>query len=68
MPVAAFWRMPCNVFNGVYAMDPLVCPGSIAPHVHTIAGSGAFGTNTTYDEMLNGCTTCAVTQDRSAYW
>lgn len=37
----AFCRMPCRTETGVARMDPIVDPGQIADHVHTIAGSGS---------------------------
>ena len=39
---AAFWRLPCRSQTGVARIDPLVDPGSIADHVHTIAGGGGM--------------------------
>jgi hypothetical protein len=37
---AAFWRMPCRSQTGIARMDPIVDPGQISAHVHTITGSG----------------------------
>lgn len=37
----AFWRMPCQTETGVARMDPLMDPGRIADHVHTVAGSSS---------------------------
>lgn len=38
----AFWRMPCQTETGVARMDPLMDPGRIADHVHTVAGSSSM--------------------------
>jgi len=66
---AAFWRMPCRSQTGIGRMDPLVDPGAISDHVHTIHGGGGFGTETDYDKLnSSSCTSCGVTEDKSAYW
>lgn len=36
--VDAFWRMTCGTIQ-TGRVDPIVSPGSIAGHVHTIAGA-----------------------------
>ncbi|KAF2717495.1 hypothetical protein K431DRAFT_333967 [Polychaeton citri CBS 116435] len=66
---AAFWRMPCRSRTGLGRIDPIVDPGTISSHVHAIHGGKNFGFNTTSDDLVDSsCTSCAVTQDRSAYW
>jgi len=42
--VEAFWRMVCGTVQ-VGRIDPIITPGGIAGHCHTIAGpnSKAFG-------------------------
>ncbi|EMC93842.1 hypothetical protein BAUCODRAFT_46702, partial [Baudoinia panamericana UAMH 10762] len=68
-----FWRMPCQR-TGIGRLDPLMDPGEIADHVHTIHGGGNFGLNTTYEDLAHppagpqNCTSCQVIQDKSAYW
>ena len=37
---SAFWRMPCRFQTGIGRVDPLMDPGKIASHVHTITGGG----------------------------
>lgn len=37
-PASAFWRLPCRGRLGVERMDPIVTPGEISPHAHTIHG------------------------------
>lgn len=66
----AFWRMPCRSETGIARMDPIMDKGEISDHVHTIAGSGKFSMDATYDDLTaeGACTSCAVTQDKSAYW
>ncbi|KAJ8128566.1 hypothetical protein O1611_g5067 [Lasiodiplodia mahajangana] len=65
----AFWRMECRGNTGVARIDPIVDFGKISGHAHTVQGSSAFGMSATYDDLVNGdCTSCAVKQDKSAYW
>ncbi|OJJ48972.1 hypothetical protein ASPZODRAFT_60273 [Penicilliopsis zonata CBS 506.65] len=68
-PTDAFWRLPCRGRTGVARMDPLVDPGMIAYHAHAVEGSGNFALSVTEDSLrASNCTSCAVLQDRSAYW
>lgn len=56
-----------EIFNG--RVDPVVYPGEISPHEHTVFGSSNFGPDST-GESLSGssCTSSKVKGDRSAYW
>ncbi|EED17740.1 conserved hypothetical protein [Talaromyces stipitatus ATCC 10500] len=64
-----FWRLPCKSRTVAARIDPIMSPGEINSHLHTIFGSGGFSPNVTQDDLLqSSCTSCAVTQDRSAYW
>ncbi|TVY13974.1 hypothetical protein LARI1_G009154, partial [Lachnellula arida] len=66
--VDAFWRMPC-VVSGRARLDPLKYYGAISDHMHTIHGSSGFSDTAATAELLAGdCTSCQVTQDKSAYW
>ncbi|KAL1880210.1 hypothetical protein VTK73DRAFT_6038 [Phialemonium thermophilum] len=66
---SAFWRMECRGRLGLARLDPLMSPGEISQHVHAIHGSSGFSESTSYEDLMNGdCTSCAVTQDKSAYW
>ncbi|PLB51955.1 hypothetical protein P170DRAFT_422884 [Aspergillus steynii IBT 23096] len=65
----AFWRLPCRGRSGLARMDPLMDPGKPSNHVHAIHGASSFAM--TVDEASlkeSECTSCAVTQDKSAYW
>ncbi|KAF7853657.1 hypothetical protein EAF04_010648 [Stromatinia cepivora] len=67
--VDAFWRLPCRSRSGLARIDPLVNPGAIAQHAHAVHGSSGFGKSSGYDDLLAGnCTSCEVSQDKSAYW
>ncbi|KAH6655168.1 hypothetical protein BKA67DRAFT_534104 [Truncatella angustata] len=66
---SAFWRMECRGRVALARIDPIMSLGSTAEHAHTIHGSSAFSESADTDELLAGnCTSCAVTQDLSAYW
>lgn len=44
-------------------------PGKPSSHVHSVHGSSAFSMDSDGDALQKGdCTSCAVTQDKSAYW
>ncbi|KAI1822004.1 hypothetical protein F4861DRAFT_425193 [Xylaria intraflava] len=65
----AFWRMECRGTTGTARIDPLIDFGKIASHSHAAHGSSAFGISSTYEDLIKGdCTSCAVKQDKSAYW
>ncbi|KAI5287429.1 hypothetical protein KEM52_001586 [Ascosphaera acerosa] len=65
----AFWRLPCRGRTGVARIDPIVDAGGPAAHAHALHGSGALGFNSDSDELRSAdCTSCAVTEDLSAYW
>ncbi|KAK4895020.1 hypothetical protein LTR27_006887 [Elasticomyces elasticus] len=66
--VDAFWRMNCAVIQ-TGRVDPVVNPGAIAAHAHSIVGGSNIGINSTYDTMTNSsCTSCELRSDKSAYW
>ncbi|KAF7163277.1 hypothetical protein CNMCM5623_008298 [Aspergillus felis] len=65
----AFWRLPCRGRSGLARIDPLMDPGKPSSHVHAVHGSGGFSMSATgADLKASSCTSCAVTQDKSAYW
>jgi Domain of unknown function (DUF1996) len=37
--VSAFWRMECRSRSGIARIDPIVSPGNISDHLHTVHGS-----------------------------
>ncbi|GAM82547.1 hypothetical protein ANO11243_005290 [Dothideomycetidae sp. 11243] len=65
---SAFWRMSCSlIMQG--RIDPIVNPGALAAHSHTITGGSNIGVNATYASLINSqCTSCEITADKSAYW
>ncbi|KAJ5198923.1 hypothetical protein N7472_004127 [Penicillium cf. griseofulvum] len=65
----AFWRLPCRGRSGLARLDPIVEPGEVSSHAHAVHGAGGFGMSSSQEELRNSdCTSCAVTEDKSAYW
>ncbi|KAI1331708.1 WSC domain-containing protein [Xylariaceae sp. FL0255] len=65
----AFWRLPCSSPVVVERADPIVYPGAIAPHLHTVMGSNAFNFTMDYEDTQTAtCSTCQAVEDLSNYW
>ncbi|KAM0753948.1 WSC-domain-containing protein [Meredithblackwellia eburnea MCA 4105] len=63
------FHRPCNAPVIVERADPIVSPGKISGHVHTISGASNIALNSTFETMrASDCTSCKVKQDLSAYW
>jgi Domain of unknown function (DUF1996) len=68
-PAFAFFRMPCSNPLVVERADPVVSPGALSGHVHTIMGGSGFGFAMDYAQArAAACSTCFVKQDKSNYW
>lgn len=66
---AAFFIMPCSKPVVVERADPIVNPGALSGHVHTIMGGNGFDFSMTYEQARAAtCSTCKVTADLSNYW
>ncbi|QIW99016.1 hypothetical protein AMS68_004534 [Peltaster fructicola] len=66
--VDAFWRMNCAVVH-TGRIDPIINPGTVSGHVHTIVGGSNVGVNSTYSSLTNSsCSSCEIQADKSAYW
>ncbi|ORY71110.1 uncharacterized protein BCR38DRAFT_404234 [Pseudomassariella vexata] len=77
LTASAFWRLECRGRLALARMDPMMSPDEDAAHAHAIHGSSdanpifnsGFSESASYDDLMNGdCTSCAITQDKSAYW
>ncbi|KAF7887425.1 hypothetical protein EAF00_009719 [Botryotinia globosa] len=65
-PALAFWRLPCQNPIVVQRSDPVISPGSVSGHVHTIMGGNGFGFSMNYaSTQASTCTSCT---DLSNYW
>jgi hypothetical protein len=57
----AFFRMSCPGPLVRERLDPIVNPGKIAGHVHTISGGSGFGPSMTYgDARAAKCSSCEI--------
>jgi hypothetical protein len=67
--VSAFWRLGCKGNLVVDRLDPIVNPGAVSGHTHTIVGGNAFGSSLSYEQTQQStCSTCTIKQDLSNYW
>ncbi|WWC97770.1 hypothetical protein V866_004656 [Kwoniella sp. B9012] len=49
--------------------DPIISPGGISGHLHSIVGSSSFKPSYEYQNSINGkCTSANVNVDKSNYW
>jgi len=68
-PAAAFWRLPCKSPIVVERSDPIVQPGQVSNHLHTIMGGNGFDFTMDYnDTQKSTCSSCTVIGDNSNYW
>ncbi|RMZ74765.1 hypothetical protein DV737_g5758, partial [Chaetothyriales sp. CBS 132003] len=68
-PAAAFWRLPCKSPIVVERLDPIVSPGAVSGHAHTIMGGNGFAPTMDYNStQASTCSSCTVTGDNSNYW
>jgi hypothetical protein len=57
----AFFRMSCPGRIVRTRLDPIVSPGGISGHVHTIAGGAGFSHSMTYESArAANCSSCTV--------
>lgn len=51
-------------------MDPIIEPGSVSGHVHTVMGASNFRNvlNTPEEQQKAACTTAPLQADKSNYW
>lgn len=50
-------------------LDPIVSPGEVSAHVHTVMGASNFGMNASGQLLRqSSCTTALIKGDLSAYW
>lgn len=70
LPTAhAFWRLPCVSPLVTERADPIVNPGAVSGHAHTIMGGNGFGFTMDYaDTQSSTCSSCTVKKDFSNYW
>ncbi|KAF2822058.1 WSC-domain-containing protein [Ophiobolus disseminans] len=65
----AFFRMACPGRVVRDRVDPIVNPGKVATHVHTVSGGSGFKANMTFaDARASKCSSCEIKEDMSNYW
>ncbi|GAA6012009.1 hypothetical protein JCM10207_003459 [Rhodosporidiobolus poonsookiae] len=70
-PTWAFWRLTCQNGGALTYMraDPIVNPGGISGHVHTISGGSNFNLDMDFATAREAkCSSCICKQDMSNYW
>ena len=50
-PAAAFWRMPCPSRLIDERIDPLIFPGQVSAHTHTVVGGNGKSSSTRLDRL-----------------
>ncbi|KAI5777224.1 hypothetical protein EDC01DRAFT_724382 [Geopyxis carbonaria] len=70
LPTAsAFFRMPCSGPMLRERSDPIVNPGAVSPHLHTIFGGNGFNfTMGAGATKKSTCSSCKAKADMSNYW
>ncbi|KAF8629970.1 hypothetical protein AX17_005536 [Amanita inopinata Kibby_2008] len=65
----AYWLMGADDFITTERLDPIVSPGKISSHVHSVVGGSNFRaiTNTSFLRESE-CTSVPIPQDKSNYW
>jgi len=68
-PGYAYWRMSCPGRVATERIDPIVAPGQVSAHVHTVSGGNALNFSMDYaDTQTSECSSCPIKQDLSNYW
>jgi len=65
----AYWLMAATNNLVTERLDPIVNPGAVSAHVHTVVGSSSFSPNITTASLRDSkCTSIPIAEDRSVYW
>ncbi|KIK02989.1 hypothetical protein K443DRAFT_656070 [Laccaria amethystina LaAM-08-1] len=65
----AYWLMGVEDFITTERIDPIVNPGKISSHVHSVLGGSNFRFNTNTASLRQSqCTSIPIPQDKSNYW
>ena len=65
---AGFWILAHSSLT-TDRLDPVVTPGKVSGHVHTVVGASNFGPTVSGESLLKSkCTTAHVQDDMSSYW
>ncbi len=65
----AFWKVPCPAPVLRERADPIINPGKVSGHLHTIMGGNGFGFSMDFQQArASSCSSCSVKEDKSNYW
>ncbi|KAF9558822.1 hypothetical protein CPC08DRAFT_724247 [Agrocybe pediades] len=65
----AYWLMGIEDFITTERIDPIVNPGKVSGHAHSVLGGSNFRFQTTTAQLRESeCTSIPIPQDKSAYW
>lgn len=64
-----FFAQDTGAAVSIQRLDPIMSPGTVAGHVHSIVGTNAFGPTMDFAKTQEGtCSTMLVKPDKSIYW
>ncbi|KDQ24889.1 hypothetical protein PLEOSDRAFT_1085920 [Pleurotus ostreatus PC15] len=65
----AYWLMGIENFITTERLDPIVNPGTISSHVHSVLGGSNFAMTTDTAKLRQSqCTSIPIAEDKSNYW
>ncbi|KAF8709766.1 hypothetical protein AX14_013471, partial [Amanita brunnescens Koide BX004] len=64
----AYWLMGAENVLTTVRLDPIVSPGKVSNHVHSVLGGSNFGSLSTAVLRQSQCTSIPIPQDKSNYW
>ncbi|KAK4688715.1 hypothetical protein P7C73_g1402, partial [Tremellales sp. Uapishka_1] len=68
-PAAPFWVVQHGHPLLTTRLDPLISPGGVSSHVHSIMGANSFAPIYDYNNSRSAtCTTADISADKSHYW
>jgi len=66
--VNGYWLMPGG-FITTERLDPIVTPGAVSNHVHSVVGGSNFGFESSTSRLQKSqCTSVPIKEDKSNYW
>ncbi|KAF8813483.1 hypothetical protein BYT27DRAFT_7335099 [Phlegmacium glaucopus] len=69
LSVNAYWLMGIEDFITTERIDPIINPGKVSSHAHSVLGGSNFRFNTSTASLRQSpCTSVPIPQDKSSYW
>ncbi|KAJ7584978.1 hypothetical protein C8J56DRAFT_788645 [Mycena floridula] len=67
--VSSYWLMGANNILTTQRLDPVVSPGTVSTHVHSVLGGSNFGLYISTAVLRQStCTSIPLNEDKSNYW